>query len=284
MQALRDLIRSARGIYLDEVHHASCKTATEVLAASPLAYWKYGGSATPIREDGAEIMIQALFGQKIVDISASYLINKGYLIKPYIFFDPISHDCKLHSYQSIYKECISQNEKFNGRVVDLAKYFMSKKLNVLILVQQYVQGEMIQKQLPELEFVTGKMKRSLRKEALNKVKNGEKMGVIGTTLYDEGVDCPCLDVVLMAGGGASATRVYQRIGRALRKHGNKDKAAVIYFQHHVKHLEKHAKKAKKIMKLEPAFEIIESAGCDFLFNELNEIFKFDSDSESIMDI
>jgi len=61
----------ANGIMVHNCHHAAAKTVSDTINASPNAFWRYGGSATPYREDGAEILLQALFGRKIVDISAS---------------------------------------------------------------------------------------------------------------------------------------------------------------------------------------------------------------------
>lgn len=280
-QQLRNLISKLNGFYFDECHHVAAKCAKEVLSASPNAFWKFAGSATPWREDGAEMIIQALFGKKIVDISASYLIKKKFLVKPYIIFDPIEDNCELHSYPSIYKKCISENKEFNIRISNIAKYLISKGLTVLILVQQYKQGDFLKTILPEdIDFLTGKMSRNARKKALQEIKNGNKKCIVGTTLFDEGIDCPCLDVVLMAGGGASSTRVYQRIGRTLRLNGAKDKALVVYFEHDAKHLEKHAKKAKKIMKEEPEFKIIKSSGGDFIYSDINDIFGFGNENST----
>jgi superfamily II DNA or RNA helicase len=95
-------------------------------------------------------------------------------------------------------------------------------------------------------------------------------------LADEGVDIPTLDAVLLAGGGASSTRVHQRIGRTLRidrvSANPKDRSIVVYFEHHgAKYLDKHAKKARKIIKTESAFNIIDSAGPKYIKQEIDQI-------------
>jgi hypothetical protein len=123
----------ANGFLVHNCHHASAKTCQDVMAASPNAFWRYGCSATPYREDGAEIVLQSLFGRKIVDISSSYLINNGFLAIPHIIFDPIEDNCKLNSYQQIYKECVSGNDEFNTRVVNIAEYLIEKGLSVLFI-------------------------------------------------------------------------------------------------------------------------------------------------------
>jgi len=266
----------ANDILVHNCHHTSCKSIKDLIAASPNAYWKFGCSATPFREDGAEIMIQAMFGKKIVDISATYLIKNKYLIEPYIIFEPIKNDTKLNAYQSIYKACISGNEEFNIHVADIANHMVSNGLSVLILVQHYPQGEILKKLIPNTEFLTGKMKGDKREEALNDLKERKKLCLIATTLADEGVDIPTLDAVLLAGGGASSTRVHQRIGRTLRidraSANPRDRSIVIYFEHHgAKYLDKHAKKARKIIKTESAFHIVDSAGPQYIKQEIDQI-------------
>ena len=287
---VRDLIYNLKGIYFDETHHAAAKTCKEVLSASPYAYWRFGGSATPFREDGADIIIQAMFGRKIVDISASYLIDREYLAEPTIIFEPIEQDCKFHAYPSVYKHCIIENKEFNIHVANTAKYLMSKGKSVLVLVRQYAQGDYLKTLIPDTTFVTGKMTNKKRAAAIERLRTGEDKCMIATTLADEGLDIPTLDAVLMAGGGASATRVNQRIGRALRKDRKsanpKTKALAIYYHHqNVKHLGGHAKKVKKILKTEPRFNVINSSGEAYLFSEIDEAMGFDTTSKgTLLDI
>lgn len=291
-RTLEKLINQAKGIYFDEAHHSSAKTAKDVLTASPNAYWRYGGSATPYREDNAEIVIQALFGKKIVDISASYLIDQNYLLTPHIFFVPVEHDIQAHSYSKIYSECISNNEMLNKNVALLAIHLIQRKLSSLILVQRYVQGDMIKKFLKnegyDVEFVTGKLSSKKRKEAIADLKSKKTLCMIATTLADEGLDVPTLDVAILAGGGASATRVNQRIGRTLRPDRSsshpRDKSVVVCFDHKMKYLSAHTRKTKKIIKAEPNFKILKSKGLDFIASEIDKVMGFHNNVQDIFSI
>ena len=271
---LKKLIYDTKGIIFDEVHHVSCKTAREVIEASPFAFWKYGCSATPYREDGAEILIQALFGKKIVDISASYLIKRGDLVRPYIFIEPILQNCKLQSYKSIYSECVVNNNTFNTHVADSVNHLVKSGLSVLVLVQQYKQGDYLKKLIPNSEFITGKLSPTKRLQYIEDLRCG-KITLIATSLADEGLDARGLDAVVMAGGGKSATKVNQRLGRALRKDNKygkqKERAIAIVYEHNVKYLEKHASKVRSIFKKEPEFKIINSKGPLYILNEIDEL-------------
>jgi superfamily II DNA or RNA helicase len=274
----------ANNTMVHNCHHASSRTVKEVLEASPYAYWKYGGTATPVREDGADIMLQALFGAKIVDISASYLIKRGDLVKPYIFMEPIDSKVNLHSYQKIYEACIVKNEKFNKHVAETVNYLVDKKLSVLVLVQQYKQGEYLKTLIPNSEFITGKISSEKRKQYLNDLRQG-KITLIGTSLADEGIDIRGLDAVVMAGGGKSVTRISQRIGRCLRKDKKavkqKDRAIVIIYEHNAKYLDKHAKKVRSILRKEPEFEVISSNGADFIYDEIDRVLGIDSNRKNV---
>jgi superfamily II DNA or RNA helicase len=284
---IRKLIGMCKGVYFDEVHHAAAQTAKEVLTAAINAYWRFGGSATPYRESGDEIMIQAMFGSKIVDINASYLIKEGHLIHPYIFFDPIDSEADYHSYAKIYKNCICENEPFNSHVADTANHLVSKDLSTLILVQHYKQGDMLKAMIPGSEFVTGKMSSKKRRESIQALRDRKSLCMIATSLADEGLDIPTLDAALLAGGGASATRINQRIGRTLRqdkKDPKEDSIVVVYDHYRTRFLKDHTKKVKRILKKEKEFTLLESKGADFLNNEIDDVLGIPYDSTDIFDL
>jgi superfamily II DNA or RNA helicase len=285
-QAIVNLIENAKGIYFDETHHAAAKTCKEVLEASKQAYWRFGGSATPVREQGDEIMIQAMFGSKIVEISASYLIKKGVLVKPYIYFVPVDSKNSYSSWKKVYESSIVKNDAFNDHVAETARHLISIGASTLILVQHYPQGEYIQAQLPGVEFVTGKRTKKQRKQCLDDMRTGKAKCLIATSLADEGVDIPALDAVIMAGGGASVTRINQRIGRTLRidKSDPKDKSVVICYDHNAKFLHKHTGKIKRILSKEPEFVVRDSKGQDFINSEIDGSLGFGKDTDCVFEL
>jgi len=278
----------ANGIMVHNCHHSSAKTCKDVLTASPNAFWRFGGSATPYREDGAEIMLQALFGKKIVDINASYLIDEGFLIEPHIFFEPVHHDCNLHSYRSIYSECVSKNEDFNLHVADTANFLIENNLSTLVLVQHIHHGKYLHSKIPGSVLVTGKLSNKKRLQAIQDLRDKKCLCMIATCLADEGLDIPTLDAALLAGGGASATRVHQRIGRTLRKDRKadnpRDRSIVVYYRHYAKYLEDHALKARRIMKEEPRFNILKSKGQDHILGEISDVMGLGYHQKSIFDL
>lgn len=285
LEAIRRVISSCKGLYFDETHHAAANTCRDVINASPNAFWKFGGSATPYREDGAELMLQALFGKKIVDVNASYLIDRGFLCEPNIIFEPIDSNVNLHSWKSIYKNCVAKNDPFNRHVADTAKFLMERGLSTLILVGQIQQGEFIKSLLPNIPFVSHKTAKNLRRSSIQDLRDKKTLGMIATSLADEGLDVPTLNSALLAGGGASATRVNQRIGRTLRldKNSPRKKSLVIYYEHNAKYLSTHAKRVRKILKEEPRFKIIKSNGKDAIKQEVERLMGFSSSEKTLFD-
>jgi superfamily II DNA or RNA helicase len=287
VHAIRTLLGATKGIYLDEMHHASATTVREVLSASPKAYWRFGGTATPYREDNSELVLQGLFGKKIVDISASYLIEKGYLLKPYILFDPILHDYVPKAYPSVYSKCVAKNDLFHAQVSTTANHMIDRGLSTLILVKQYAHGEALKKLIPNTEFVTGKLSTKRRSEAIQDLRDKKSMCMIATTLADEGLDIPSLDAALLAGGGASPTRVNQRVGRTLRPDraspNPRDKSIVVVYDHKARFLDKQTRNTRKILKAEPQFELVNSQGGGYILGEIDEIMGTGG-STSIFDI
>lgn len=275
------------GILVHNCHHTAAQTAKEVLTAATNAYWRFGGSATPYRESGDEIMIQAMFGSKIVDINASYLIQEGHLIHPYIFFDPIDSEADYHSYAKIYKNCIVENEEFNRHVADTANHLVSRNLSTLVLVQHYKQGDMLKAMIPGSEFVTGRMSSKNRRESIQALRDRQSLCMIATSLADEGLDIPTLDAALLAGGGASATRINQRIGRTLRqdKKDPKEKSIVVVYDHYkTRFLKEHTKKVRRILKKESEFTVLESKGGEFIKDEIDDVLGIEHASTDIFDL
>ena len=168
--AVRKLLGAVKGLYLDEAHHASSAMVRDIMAASPNCYWRYGGTATPYREDNAELVLQGLFGKKLVDISATYLIDKGYLLTPYILFDPISHGEVPNAYPSVYSQCITKNQIFHNHVAKTANHLINNNLSTLVLVQRYAHGEALKSLIPNTEFVTGKMSSKKRAKSIQDLR------------------------------------------------------------------------------------------------------------------
>jgi len=92
-----------------------------------------------------------------------------------------------------------------------------------------------------------------RGETIEDLKSGNLHTLIATSLADEGLDIPNLDVLILAGSGKSKTKALQRIGRVIRPYEGKKQAVVIDFMDQSKYCKKHSLLRKKIYNSEEAF-------------------------------
>jgi len=266
------LLEETHGVYFDEVHHAAAITCQEVLNASPNAYWRYGGSATPERDDGEDMVIQGLFGKRIVNISAGYLIKRGYLVPCYIFCTYLDGDAGgFTKYPQIYKNCISDNADFDRNIAETVDFLVERGKICLVLVQQIAHGKKLEKLIKGAEFLTGKDTSKKRKRVIEAARNRELSVIVATTLADEGLDIKPIDAVFMVGGGASVTRVPQRVGRCLRTADGKDIGMFFYFRIPVKYMLEQARKVNNVLSAEKEFHMHTCQGFDELRQEIANV-------------
>jgi superfamily II DNA or RNA helicase len=262
-EQVRDLIQSAKLCICDEVHHWAAETCQVIADNSLSCRWRYGMSATPWRDKGDDILIDACFGKKIVDINASFLIDNGFLVKPYIAFVHCSNmkGEKLGSWPTTYKTAVVENGYRNQIIAGLAANLTDMGRQVLVLVQQIQHGTLLEEMMPGSVFLHGSCTKKQREEHIEKMKLGKATGVtIASTIFDEGIDCKPLNALILAGGGKSPTRALQRIGRVIRTNtypdGTEKKDAYVYdIYDHQKYLTTHATARRKIYMSEPSFDL-----------------------------
>ena len=280
----------ANDILVSNCHHIGSDTFVNISKWAKNAYYRIGVSATPWREDGADMLLEAALDKKNEenDISASKLIEWGYLVPCTIYFVPITQIFKGKNYNRLYKDAIVNNMERNKIAVQIAlKMRETKDATILMLIQQVEHGEKILEMLSKkiniekksisvinpktkketlvrisnIEFLSGKDGALRREAVIQGVKEGFVKILIGTTISDEGLDIPNLDTLILIGGGKSSTRAFQRIGRVLRlytnpKTGNKKERAIIFdFQDYTPMLRRHARKREKLYKTEELWEI-----------------------------
>jgi superfamily II DNA or RNA helicase len=263
---IKDMVHSAQFVYVDECQHVAAETIQDVLNSSYRARFRIGGSASPWRDDGLDLMIEAAFGRKYADVSASFLIHQGHLLRPHIVFNHF--DQKLGptaTFNAHYKKYIVENEPRNLWIAQRAIHHMNLGRPTIILVKWVPHAEALRELIPGAEILTAsgdsKLSPKRRKEVLQRMKTKELMCIIGTSLLDEGVDVPSATAGIFAGGGKSSTRELQRVGRFIRRDKddpNKTCAFIEEFFDHTKWLMNHAKLRRKILETEPQFEITDN--------------------------
>jgi hypothetical protein len=251
----------ANGLLVHNCQHWRAETCQLVAREMHSAYFVYGMSATPYRDEGDDMMIQACFGKKIAQITASDLIRGGWLIAPKIKIVHIKHTTPYKTWQTIYKDAVVENKKYNSIIANIATKYIENDRQVLILVHQINHGKDLASRIPDAIFLSGKSSKKKREDALERMRAKEISCIVSTTIFDEGIDVRSLDTVILAGQGKSRTRAMQRVGRALRTFTDKrtgrvkTTATIIDFRILCKYLEEHSEAREEMYETEPEFQI-----------------------------
>lgn len=259
---IANYIANVECIITDECHHVAADSFWEIQQNAVNAFYRFGFSASPWREDNADLLIEAAHARQLVDYSASWLIQNNFLVKPIIFLYEYKHQRKQRTaeYPDIYDEEVVKNATRNEIITDLAVNCARAGKTVLIAVTKIEHGQILEKMIqqhdPSALFVCGESDSQERQTVLKELDTHSRNIVICTTIFGEGVDCPGLDVLINAKAAASSVDSFQLIGRVLRPAKNKSKAYVIdIFDHACKYLEAHANARLRIYESESEYEI-----------------------------
>lgn len=248
----------ANGILVHNCQHWRAETCQLVTNGLNSAYYRFGLSATPYRDEGDDLMIQACFGKNIAEITASELIRDGWLVKPSIKIVHVHGPKSVYKqWQQLYKDQVTDNKPYNTMVSNIANSYIENNRLVLVLVQQINHGKNLAAMIPGSVFLSGQSPKKKRQENINKLRNREISCIVSTVIFDEGIDVRPLDTLLLAGQGKSKVRAMQRVGRILRPFEGKTTATAIDFRIHQKHLFEHSIEREKMYRTEEEYDIEE---------------------------
>lgn len=252
-----DFLESVPVVIFDECHHVPAETFYKIAMRTVAARRRYGLSATPWRDDGADLMLEAALGPCLHETRASDLIDAGYLVRPLIQMlpAPIVAVRRRGDYHDCYTAAIVENRERNRVIAARARAWAGEGRSVLILVAQVAHGLQLAELLPEARFAHGGLESELRRQYLGELEQKLRPILIATTLADEGLDVPTLDGLILAGGGKSQTRAFQRIGRVLRPAEGKTEARVLDFLDDAPWLRNHSQARLALYRQEPRFQI-----------------------------
>jgi superfamily II DNA or RNA helicase len=240
-QSIKDLkaLKHYGIVCFDECHHVSAKTLYRVAIQCSNSIL-IGLSATPYREDGEDMKINAALGDIIHEVDRRELIEKGFLSDADVVYVSYNNHCNERwvDYQTIYKQYIVNNDERNEEIVNIIDGNKDRK--ILVLVSQIEHGTKLSEMMEsEHLFLHGKIKDRKVPKDMNVI--------VATTIFDEGVDLPDFDMLVLAAGGKSSIKLAQRVGRILRfKIG---KRAIIYdFVDESRYLKIHYKRRRKILE------------------------------------
>ena len=224
-------------LLIDECHHAPCETLYRI-AMRVNAPFRFGLSATPRREDGADMKIWAATGEICAQITPEQLIDAGYLAKPEFWVIdvpaiPLSSKAR-RSWQAAYTEGIVRNEARNRAIQAVVEKLTAEGRQVYVHVERIAHGKLLAKLL-DCPFLSGNDNTAKRQKVLRDFESG-RIKVLVSTLLGEGVDIPVIDAIVMAHGMKTTIGTIQKVGRALRARDDKNTAVIVDFSDKGKYL------------------------------------------------
>lgn len=214
-------------IMVDETQAVGTKQWDTVLDECNAPY-RVALSATPKRTSGDTMKIFAYFGSLAYSTTAQEQIEKGRLCEldiQYVVFDHglYNFDDKNLNYSDAYEEFIMLNRRRNLRIVKEAQAMIDEGRFVLVLIQRVDHGLIlkdlfIEKGLDpdDIRFIWGESANDARAVAIKEFRKGKFKVLIGSTIFDAGVNIPIISGVVLAGAGNSEITLVQRIGRGAR--------------------------------------------------------------------
>lgn len=220
-------------IVVDECHGVKAYNLKNIMKNSTNARYRLGFTGTMHSSELDNWNVKSYTGPILREYTSGFLAEKGYISKCNVNMLNIEYqrDEWEGSYNDI-KDEIFTNEY---RVNLITK--LSEKLdhNVLILVGKVEkEGDFLKEELKNIKnktciFLSGRddleKRENWRKECL---KRKDLIIVATYGIFQQGINIPNLKYVILAAPFKSKIRVLQSIGRALRKHTDKEEGAIIY--------------------------------------------------------
>lgn len=225
-------------LIVDEAHTAPALTYYSTASAFGPIY-KYGCTATPMRESGDTLLLHAIFSDRVVSVNykevAKHLVVPELIhinVRTYLGSGVIEKQLE-EMYGNDYTKMLCSDIFRLTTVVSIAKHLMQRGIQVLIVCgyMWYVEemSQLLDKKEFKYEIVAGKINQKVKERNLVKQKlaNKEIDGVITTTTFDVGVDVPSLQAILWAYPFTSSIKTIQRAGRVARQSEGKSRSMVI---------------------------------------------------------
>ncbi|HEM5989305.1 TPA: DUF3427 domain-containing protein [Streptococcus suis] len=219
-------------ILIDEVHKAGAESYKKVMNYFTPDFL-LGMTATPERTDGQNIY-------ELFDYNIAYEIRlqdamDADLLCPFHYFGvtDILVDGELISEDADFSSLISK-ERIN-HIVDKITYYGHSGSSVRGLMFCSSKNEarelsiLLNQRGFRTQALTGDDSQVVREEAVHQLENGELDYLLTVDIFNEGIDIPSVNQVVMLRNTQSSIIFIQQLGRGLRKHDSKEYVTIIDF-------------------------------------------------------
>jgi superfamily II DNA or RNA helicase len=219
-------------IVVDEAHHSTSRTYRTILDRYPTAR-VLGVTATPIRLDGKGF--RGIFDELICGVTVSELIASGSLSNYQYFASERSMSVEgVGKSQGDFKsEDVARANPVAGLAGDVVKsyrdYLHGKQAVIFCINVEHSIAIAAHFKAAGIiaHHLDGSTSSGERAAVMDRFKGKQIQVLTNCALFDEGLDIPSLDGVILARPTQSLSRFLQMVGRALRPCEGKDRAIVI---------------------------------------------------------
>jgi superfamily II DNA or RNA helicase len=253
---LKEFLKTIKVLIIDECQHSSASMFYKIGMFCHNAYYRYGLSGTALRRDDVSNMKAiAVLGNIIHKIASKELIDNGVLSNLVVRMVKNPERLFEGDYHEVYQRAVVDSDIRNAIILRIVKKEFSEGKKILVLVTRVEHGERIAKNLCSLAlpcvFLSGRDESALREATKQLFIEDKHFILVATAIFDEGIDLPDINVLVLTGSGNSEIKAIQRIGRGLRKKSDGSKLTVYDFNDSgIKYLKEHSKKRYEIYKKE----------------------------------
>ena len=219
-------------IIIDEVHHVGAKSYQSLINYFTPKFM-LGMTATPERGDNFDIY--KLFHHNIAYEIRLHDALREELLCPFHYFgiSDIEVDGELITEKTAIKK-LTADERVN-HIIEKSRFYgySGDKLHGLIFVSRIEEAieltEKMKSRGIRCEVLTGEDSDSKREKTISDLEEGKIEYIITVDIFNEGVDIPCINQVILLRPTESSIVYIQQLGRGLRKYEGKEYVVILDF-------------------------------------------------------
>lgn len=220
-------------IVIDEVHRSGAPSYQKILNYFQPKFL-LGITATPERTDGFDIF-------ELFDHNVAYEIRlhdalEMEIVAPFHYFGVSDYEIDGEVVTDVSDlRFLVKEERVNYLLekIDYYGYCGHEGPKGLVFCSTVKEAEIMAEEFDKRGhpsvFLSGEHSQEERQEAIAKLESGKLQYIFVRDIFNEGIDIPCLNQVIMMRHTESSIIFVQQLGRGLRKHASKDYLVVIDF-------------------------------------------------------
>lgn len=219
-------------ILIDEVHKAGAQSYQTVIDYFEPAFL-LGMTATPERTD--DINIYSLFDYNIAYEIRLQEALEANMLSPFHYFgvSDFEYDGKTISDATLLKNLVTE-ERINHLIEKVTYYgYSGDHVKGLMFCSRKAEAHRLSDALNGRGFrtvaLTSEDDQAVREQRINQLENGQLDYILTVDIFNEGIDIPSINQVVMLRQTKSSIIFIQQLGRGLRKHDEKEFVTIIDF-------------------------------------------------------